>query len=941
MKKYAILLLLLALCLSLTACELPFELPFDLPFLNNQGDTADYTEVYSHMEGKSYCDAMEALCRLQQGLQGAPNMVSDEVAAKYAELGDMIKAGNYTAAAKYIAETAFNDYLRLPDDQAPAWRTMEAGWFELSGNPHFEKESYLSFYENGRFSTSRDEGDMVWIVKEYTATQLDIEIYYIVGLQSAGFVRYNVSGTGEPEMRYTYQNRVGENVQLQYVRDWLLTGAFRDWQTPEQSEEFPAEFSLDGSQAVIAGERYPFVRNENGEMQIMKEDGSVWFTARLNMGEERYTLELENHWTRCTYYAPGEDYDYGKMVYHYERALNILPSLKDCDHGLDYNGDVRSQQEWFAYVYSAMENAKKYGYGDSEKILKNFTMVEGLLVDITTEPDNLNGHVQPYKYDSQGRLIYAWDESLTLFIYGTPVLPVLVDGYDDFYEEAPHQYYFEYNARGRISRILHKDRDRLISTITPTYEANGNIKRLDILMANGETRKADFTYDSDLMPRSMGSELFIADDSVLRSISYGEYFLDFAWTPDPNGYILTGIVGWINYHGQDASYTEEYTYENGYLTSKVVTTAWGEGGIYSTMHRYLYTCDAAGRIASHHKTTFSGDNSWENTFYYIYQDVFFYDYDPKDNQDEEQINKILAYEKAMDVLTLLKTCGDTLTFEGETKTQQEWLAFVRQAMTDAAGYGESNRILANFSQLENVLVGVSPDPNGGSFVKEYGYDAAGRLIFANDNYYTKYLYCTLELPVTPHYYFEYDAQNRVSRIIHKNGDALYATFTLTYNDRGQVKRMDIVMADGQERYATFTYTGDMMPRYINEEDYEDDFGELDENAFNVLNCISHGEMFMDFAWTPDFDGYTYSGMSFWFPVSEEEWLGYSEHVEYDDQDRRIKKTIWLDDEVDTVITYAYDADSRLISETHTAADGQTTTYYYIYQNILVYNFDAQ
>jgi YD repeat-containing protein len=208
----------------------------------------------------------------------------------------------------------------------------------------------------------------------------------------------------------------------------------------------------------------------------------------------------------------------------------------------------------------------------------------------------------------------------------------------------------------------------------------------------------------------------------------------------------------------------------------------------------------------------------------------------------------------------------------------------------------------------------------------------------------------LELPVTPHYYFEYDAQNRVSRIIHKNGDALYATFTLTYNDRGQVKRMDIVMANGEERYATFAYTGDMMPNYVIEkvwedewieEDYEDDFGELDENAFHVLNCISHGEKFMDFAWTPDFDGYTYSGMSFWFPVSEEEWMGYSEHVEYDDQERRIKKTVWLDDEVDTVITYAYNADGKLISETHTTADGQTVTYYYIYQSILVYNFDAQ
>ena len=261
------------------------------------------------------------------------------------------------------------------------------------------------------------------------------------------------------------------------------------------------------------------------------------------------------------------------------------------------------------------------------------------------------------------------------------------------------------------------------------------------------------------------------------------------------------------------------------------------------------------------------------------------------------------------------------------------------------------KLEAFFPQLENVLLGVSTDPNGGSFVKEYDYDAAGRLVFANDNYYTKYLYCTLELPVTPHYYFEYDAQNRVSRIIHKNGDALYATFTLTYNDRDQVKRMDIVMADGEERYATFTYTGDMGPRYVDEEIWEDewieeDFGEIDENAFHVLNSISYSAlfmditMFMDFAWTPDFDGYTYSGMSFWYQVSEEEWMGYSEYVEYDDQDRRIKKTVWIDNEVDTVVTYAYDADGELISETHTDANGQSVIYYYIYTSVLIYDFTA-
>jgi hypothetical protein len=65
MKKNLLVALLLALCLCLAACELPF----DLPFLDGPGAMADYTEVYAYMEDQAYCDAMDALCRLEQGHQ--------------------------------------------------------------------------------------------------------------------------------------------------------------------------------------------------------------------------------------------------------------------------------------------------------------------------------------------------------------------------------------------------------------------------------------------------------------------------------------------------------------------------------------------------------------------------------------------------------------------------------------------------------------------------------------------------------------------------------------------------------------------------------------------------------------------------------------------------------------------------------------------------------
>lgn len=603
MKRTLLVAFVLALCLSLAACE--------LPFMSNQDNAQDYTEVYSCIEQQNYHEAMEVLCRLQQGQPGASNMVSDEVAAKYAELEKMLIGKDYSSAAKYIAEKAV-DFLQTAGGQPPAPEILGTGWYELSSNPDFEKEAYLSFYENGIFSTSRYQGEMLWIVREYTAAQLNIEIYYVDGLQSAGSVCFIINGTDEPELRYTYQNRVGESVQLQYVRDRLLTGEFCDWQTPEQSEEFPAELSLDGSQAVIAGERYPFVRNENGEMQIMKADGSVWFTARLNMDQERYTLELMNDWTQCTYYAPGEDYAYGEMVYHYERALDVLRCLEGSDSGLDYNGDDRSRQEWFAYIYQAMRNAD--GYGESKKILSNFTILEDLLVGVGEQRDLL---LKEYKYDSQGRVIYARDADLTLQYYGVQGLYSQGMEYDD-------RYHFEYDASGRISKITHMDVQTLVSTITPVYDDKGRIDRLEISMADGTVRSANYVYDSDIM-MPFATVPTARETDVLREISYGDYFLNFSWTPDSENYWFNGVSGWINCKGEDVSYSSSWkTDENHVLTEK---TIWISGDNMEILEFRTYTYDESGRLTAEKVVTTQGDNLREVTYQYFYESQYFYNFD--------------------------------------------------------------------------------------------------------------------------------------------------------------------------------------------------------------------------------------------------------------------------------------------------------------------------
>ena len=467
MKKWLLCLLFLTLCVSFAACGLS----------SGGNEKADFSALYIHLENEDYVAAMEMLAKIQRGTSGAEPGIDSDTAQKYAVKYDQLDADLqnqlYANAAKRIAKMAFDHYQRMAEGNAPAWNQIEAGWPEKVDNPGFDKCSFVYFYEDGRFGWTRNDQELWWIIREYTPTQLEIEVFYTDTLESAGFIRID---TEEKTLRFVLQERNnGGSSELNCVRNWLRTDAYDgQWQTPERNEFFPASLTLEGSSVIIDDVRYPMTFAED-EAYIYGEDGALLYTIMLCMNDSFDYVELWNDWTRCEYYLPAQ-YEHMLMVSEYEKALEILPMLKDNEYGLDYNGDERSRQEWLAYIYQTMVNAK--GYGESAQILANFSQLENMLVGITTVPEEFNYYMENYKYDAAGRLIYAYDESLTLFIYGTPDLTLPVAGAVDYYEDVSDQYYFEYDLRGRISRILHKNGNDLVATITPAYDTRGNIKRL-------------------------------------------------------------------------------------------------------------------------------------------------------------------------------------------------------------------------------------------------------------------------------------------------------------------------------------------------------------------------------------------------------------------------------------------------------------------------------
>ena len=119
-------------------------------------------------------------------------------------------------------------------------------------------------------------------------------------------------------------------------------------------------------------------------------------------------------------------------------------------------------------VVSAIGIIRMTGAGCAAVADKVFTRMNGKSLAEAPERKLVLGDL----HDSQGRVIYARDSALTLQYYGTLNLG---DGHGNVYD---HQYYYEYAADGRISKITHRDFQTVVSTITPTYDEAGKLKRL-------------------------------------------------------------------------------------------------------------------------------------------------------------------------------------------------------------------------------------------------------------------------------------------------------------------------------------------------------------------------------------------------------------------------------------------------------------------------------
>lgn len=794
MKKHTVLLLLLTLCLSLTACQLPFELPF-----LNQGSGCF---LYDSLESEDYDVALNLIAKVAINPTELANQLGDVqvLEEKYPALFSMIQASDYDSAYCHVL-----GLLHKSGKDMEKWDTMfckEAesvtftDWYTVALDDSIS--SVVTLRKNGICTVNGK--DYYWRIRGAAGTTDRMLPAFLLYDGVEPKYKVDIVYADYAGMYYMSFQDVPQSIYAVYVND--RTQVFDVdgiWLTPDKQPGNVEKIEINGNQAILDGVAYTVKHcrldvGGNEEWSGTFLNFELWDEADTHYGNcEIYnvqglwqaTLHAENSHQTVNYYKEGPDYDRGVAIYNYELAMQILPLLQGAEDGLDYNGDERSQQEWFDYVYNAMVAAN--GYGESAQILQRFTILEDLLVGMGTQRDLLQ---KEYKYDSQGRVIYARDSALTLQYYGTLNLG---DGHGNVYD---HQYYYEYAADGRISKITHRDFQTVVSTITPTYDEAGKIKRLQIqyvdqktdrqtgnqlgdlcpdmalpllgsdgilketirpattgkatilyfwgswcgpcqkmlaymdeiatqyadqlnviaihtilgvddapefiaknhaeskilfamdtegpetdflgtngalflelgfqdyfpamviLDANGVIRYSDtveftsaqevtavlqknlwceypvgaplgptdvrYVYDSDMM-MPFATVPTAKEMDVLREISYGDYFLNFSWTPDFENYWFSGVMGWITDNGGELSYTSTWeTDENHVLTKKTITRS-GDG--WETMEVHTYTYDENGRLLSETVVYGEGENSWQDTYYYFYENMYFYAFD--------------------------------------------------------------------------------------------------------------------------------------------------------------------------------------------------------------------------------------------------------------------------------------------------------------------------
>lgn len=357
---------------------------------------------------------------------------------------------------------------------------------------------------------------------------------------------------------------------------------------------------------------------------------SVWF-MRANRYLQRY-LENEHFYAgpEDTYYddyAGAVEYLHGMFteIGDYSEAAAVLNNWNDVlltranriledylsrsDGELHINGKWQSANASRAYVYEQF--AQIQGSDEAAAVLDSFTIVPQMYTGSKyATVDNLgnenNGTWETFKYDENGRMIYANSADELFETYGAS------DRLHFFYDDAGvmTEIKIAYNVETDVTAVL-----------TPAYDENGRLVSISATYNNG-TRTYTFTYDD------AGHRISAVIDQNVNGGTDTWSVYNYTYTYDDAGRLVEKV-----YSHSSTIQTTTYTYdENGFLIQETMVETYYYSYNGTTEYRYTktltYTNDELGRpVTAEYTSDESGFNYQSYTITYNYEDLYFYNAD--------------------------------------------------------------------------------------------------------------------------------------------------------------------------------------------------------------------------------------------------------------------------------------------------------------------------
>lgn len=341
-------------------------------------------------------------------------------------------------------------------------------------------------------------------------------------------------------------------------------------------------------------------KTSKDELQInLLEGDTIRYVAHLFMDGEypAATLTDQQSGQQTIYYNTNYGCDPANPDALYYKTLNLVYAHANGYSVYDLEtGDYLDEELRLPYIYTKLTELGEYK--QAKEFLDRFTIVPSKLTEERLyNTDRLNNvsedWVNQYSYDKNGIMISARGEDVVEF-YGLP----------DIYDTQ----YFTYDAKGNIAEVEISWYDTVEAIGTPIYDNAGKLVGMNVQEADEEYTSV-FTYD--------------AEGRVLRldiPETNNNYPYVFDYTYDDGGKLITKVKT-FGYRGQ-FSVTSNYIYDGDVVVE--IQKEWDYYDYYT--ETYTFTNDEQGRPLSAVITTTDPNVTYKTQeVKYIYKDLYFFD----------------------------------------------------------------------------------------------------------------------------------------------------------------------------------------------------------------------------------------------------------------------------------------------------------------------------